>query len=355
MQNMLVTKAVKSFKCLQDACSDTCCKGWSMQLDDATFAKYEANNLQNAVAFDGDVRVMKRDPKTDFCVKFQDGICSIHKNMGNEFLGDACNFYPRVTRKLGDEAIMTLTPSCPEALRLMLEEGADIYEESELERLPANLKNWADEKISAGDALKIHQRFLAECKEQISPEKLVSRVFSVASSLNYIEKQDWADATNFMFKMADGKLPTPATQDIDKYNILQVFLGVLHATGKNRSERLQKVLDSLADFLGITINYQTLNLEQNFSKPTPAILPQNDVLKQYVAAQISFSCFPFAGIGDDLRQKAQVLIFKFALTKLALKNWQGNAVDCIQPISRIIDHIADAELIVKLMNNSAIA
>ena len=211
MQNMLVTKAVKSFKCLQDACSDTCCKGWSMQLDDATFAKYEANNLQNAVAFDGDVRVMKRDPKTDFCVKFQDGICSIHKNLGSEFLGDACNFYPRVTRKLGDEAIMTLTPSCPEALRLMLEEGADIYEESELERLPANLKNWADEKISAGDALKIHQRFLAECKEQISPEKLVSRVFSVASSLNYIEKQDWADATNFMFKMADGKLPTPAT------------------------------------------------------------------------------------------------------------------------------------------------
>lgn len=99
------TAFVARFSCLGDKCEDTCCKSWSMQLDDVTFRKYEseAPELLDAVAqgHDGG-HIMRRDKQTDFCVKFTDGLCGIHKDYGSDFLGDACHFFPRVTRQVGD-------------------------------------------------------------------------------------------------------------------------------------------------------------------------------------------------------------------------------------------------------------
>ena len=343
------TSAVNSFKCLQSDCPDTCCKGWSMQLDDFTFEKYKGTSLEAAVSYDGTVRVMKRDPKTDYCVKFEGSVCSVHKEKGVEYLGDACNFYPRVTRNLGAETIMTLTPSCPEALRLMLEDGAEDYFGTEAERLPATLKDWLEDGISVGDGMKMHQRFLAECKADASAAKIMARIYSASNSLEYLDKKDWADATDFMLRMADGKMLPPEPQMMDEYNVLQVFLGVMHATGKGRSVRLDAVLDAIAIYLNIDIDYATLLINPKGAKKKTAT-GHDAVLKKYIAAQISFSTYPFAGIGADIKEKAKILAFKFALARLALDAWSGNAVDCLQPISRIIDHIADGALMLQLMN-----
>src|SRR5579871_6894344 len=90
------------FSCLGADCEDTCCKGWGMQLDNATYERYRARSpeLLEAVSGEEGQRIMRRDPKTDFCVKFDGGLCGIQKQHGENFLGDACYFYPRVTRRL---------------------------------------------------------------------------------------------------------------------------------------------------------------------------------------------------------------------------------------------------------------
>jgi hypothetical protein len=344
------TNAVKAFKCLQAECPDTCCKGWSMQLDDITFEKYKVAGLEEAVSYDGQVRVMRRDPKTDFCVKFEGGICSIHKNKGPEYLGDACNFYPRVTRNLGDETVMTLTPSCPEALRLMLIEAGENYSSIDAERLPSTLKDWLDEGISPEDAVKIHNRFLAECGSDAPANKVVARIWAASGSLAYIDQKDWAGAVDFMFRMADGKIPLPEKSVMDEYNILQIFLGLLHATGKARSERLAVVLDAIAVHLNVDIDFGALVIMPK-GEPQKNADPQDEILKRYIATQISFSTYPFAGIGEDIQEKAKVLLFKFSLVRLALKAWDGDVIDCIQPLSRIVDHIADSQLMLRLMSS----
>src|SRR5687768_14752127 len=138
------TAFVARFSCLGDKCEDTCCKSWNMQVDDAMVERYrqQAPELLDAVTTGHDGgHIMRRDEKTDYCVKFDNGLCSIHRDYGSDFLGDACHFYPRVTRRLGDKAVMTAALSCPEVARLSLfTDDAFLLGEGLAARLPATLR-----------------------------------------------------------------------------------------------------------------------------------------------------------------------------------------------------------------------
>lgn len=342
------TKTVSKFKCLQADCPDTCCKGWSMQLNDSVFAKYKGTELENAVDYDGqhkEIRVMKRDPETDYCVKFQGGICAIHKEKGPEMLGDACNFYPRVSRQFGDETIMTATLSCPEIARLALSnEGGAEFVESEVERLPEELKNYNSD-------LKIYQAFVDACNANDPADKILARIYSACQSLDLIDKTDWVGAAPFMLKMADGKIATPEKNPVNDIFILQLFAGVFHATRKKINPRLQEIISRLEKYLNVTIDWETLNLSGTGANKLAIISPANDeVLKKYILAQLSFSTFPLAGLGHRFQEKARFLIFKFCLVRLALRACPDlSAVDVIQPLSRVVDHLGDPRLTLNLM------
>src|ERR1043165_3275808 len=108
------TNAVARFSCLGADCPDTCCGGWGMQLTQETLEKYkqEAPELVDAVTSGEAELIMRRDPVTDTCVKFEQGWCSIHRDYGDAFLGDACHFFPRITRALGATILTTATLSC---------------------------------------------------------------------------------------------------------------------------------------------------------------------------------------------------------------------------------------------------
>jgi len=320
----------------------------------------------NAVAYDNQIRVMKRDPETDYCVKFTDGICAIHKEQGAPLLGDACNFYPRITRSLGLDTIMTATLSCPEIARLSLfdetrhperSEGSfagaqdDGWVEIETERLPSSLNNYQDPELSSEDCLKIHNIFLNACAVPDESELILSRIYSVASSLSRIAKKDWPDAAGFFLKTADGRLAQSISDPADKYKILQIFAAVFHATRKKMNPRLLESLEHLQTTIGAKIDWQTLELTLSEAEPEPTE-SRDDILKNYIAAQLSFTTFPFAGLGQNPIEKAKLLAFKFALAKLLIANLTDEAqiIQAIQSAARIIDHIASPDLIFNLMD-----
>lgn len=360
------TPQIAKFSCLQADCPDTCCKGWSMQLDDATFAKYQGTDLENAVAYDGadkQIRVMKRDENSDFCVKFSAGKCGIHATKGPEMLSDACNFYPRIIRQIGDNTIITAALSCPEIARLMLFENADATEiETSLNRIPSNLKNYGD----SGAVRAVHATFLSACQDNsATPECLVARIFSAAKSLQYIPQSDWENAASFMLKRAEEKLPQAGLDKADFYKIIQIFAGLVHATGKTRSERLSQTLEEISLALGVQINWQTLDLQattpsaldwtiSRYTKNRERLAP---ILRNFVASQLSFSSFPFAGLGDNILDKAKILSFRFAITRLALMALPNNATEIdivrvVQSLSRTLDHLSDATLMLNLYTQS---
>lgn len=339
MTQILATNIVNKFKCLQADCPDTCCKGWSMQLDDATYAKYQGTPLEAAVAHDGNLRVMKRGAD-DVCVKFEGGKCGIHAQFGDNMLGDACNFYPRVTRKLAEQTLMTATLSCPEIVRLSLEDGGFDYAQTEQQRLP--------ELKSTSGELAVHNVFLEQGAKDANANSNMARIFAVSESLANLNVADWVGASAFMFKIADSKILPPEVGDADELNIYLIFLGLLHATHKTPSARLLEVMAGIEAVLGVKIDRATMNIEFLPTKKPKMAVSDAD-LNSYLKAQMSFNTYPYAGIGANISDKARILVFKYALTKLALSSC-GDKVIAIQALARILDHLADPKLMLSLLD-----
>ncbi|MGL4875237.1 MAG: flagellin lysine-N-methylase, partial [Clostridium sp.] len=40
-ENILMPEYMKKFKCIGGACTDTCCKGWYISIDEDTYKKYK--------------------------------------------------------------------------------------------------------------------------------------------------------------------------------------------------------------------------------------------------------------------------------------------------------------------------
>src|SRR5579884_4117909 len=196
MTTILRTQSVSRFTCLGDRCEDTCCQNWSMQVDDATLALYrkEAPELLDVVEPSPDApAIMRKNPNTGFCVRLEGGLCGIHKQYGAKFLGDACYFYPRVTRRLGEQVVQTATLSCPEIARLTLlqDHGCELVP-ADAERLPHSLKNYLPEGESAEDALAIHRAFVQAAGDpSVSAVQALLRMNSASRSLERIDRKSW--------------------------------------------------------------------------------------------------------------------------------------------------------------------
>lgn len=359
---------IEKFECLGADCEDTCCKGWGMQLDSVRKELYEkeAPELLDAVTSGEAELIMKRDPKTDYCVKFDNGICSIHKEKGTKFLGDACHFYPRVTRKFGSKITMSAALSCPEITRLALfEDNAFATNETEIERIPVEIKNYLPDGVTEEDAEKIINAFIELAGDKSStPERIMARIISVANSLTRYETGKWGEGINLMIKMSGEMLPAPEENPLDCHYLLNTLAGLIYASKKTSRPRLEEVFKSMESAMGIEINKETLEVMQNVGQENfPKELKEkwqrkarenmSAILKRWIQTQLAMASFPFSGFGDNVAEKVVILGVRFATVKLALmSNMKENGdapdketiVKIIQSIARFVDHLADPEL-----------
>ncbi|MBM3618991.1 MAG: hypothetical protein FJX23_10680, partial [Alphaproteobacteria bacterium] len=320
------------FACLGAECEDTCCKGWSMQVDARTIDRYttQSPELLDAVMDDGSGSfVMKRDAETDICVKLESGLCGIHAKLGSDFLGDACHFYPRVTRSIGSETHMTATLSCPEIVRLALaEDHSALVDGEKPERLPFTVKDYLPEGMDADAALRAHQAFLAVTHDaSATPERIMARIVSATHSLSTQPPESWADAVPFFLKMADMRLPAPESAPADAFNLLHALTGIIVASRKPRRERLMATVNDMAAALAVTLDWQNAGialspnsaaalaaLEANWMQHRAA---SDAHLRRWIGAQLSLALFPFAGFGEDMKSRIHIIAVRFATVRLA--------------------------------------
>lgn len=365
---MLRAAFLKEFQCLGAECEDTCCKGWGMQLTRETVSLYQekAPELLEAVDHGESEFIMRRDPQTDYCVKFDRGLCSVHRDYGTAFLGDACHFYPRITRQLGGQALMTAALSCPEATRLALfTETGFGWEEIPDERLPHSLKEYLPPELTAEEALALHRNFILLAQNPaMSAERSMACVSSVARSLEMLSIHDWSAASGFYFKMAEGRLLTPEPAIADPFNLLHTLNMLLSAAKTTPRPRLEATLNSIAHALCVVMQRQPASIET-----TDGSLPAweqmhacyrqlwhddlQPILKRWLAAQLSMSLFPFSGFGATFSERVTTLGVRFATVKLALIACahvhggvppQSESVRVVQSLSRFLDHLADPTL-----------
>jgi lysine-N-methylase len=144
----IALRYMTEFRCIGPDCEDTCCTGWSVDVDESHYKK-----IKKAVSSDASMRELfdrafkLREPATRsrqnyalmvlgerFDCPFLDGdrMCGIHKRFGERLLPDVCAIYPRAIGVVGRRAELTGELSCPEVARraLLCEDATDLLEVS---------------------------------------------------------------------------------------------------------------------------------------------------------------------------------------------------------------------------------
>lgn len=315
---------------------------------------------------DPEQNIMRRDPTTDYCVKLEGGLCGVHKQYGENFLGDACYFYPRTTRDFAGTALMGASLSCPETLRLMLEEAEPFaLQETTASRLPGFMPKPLAEGVTWESAQKIMAMFMALAQDETqSPEAIMARVIRISLHLSHVPQVEWLHHLPLLIEATETTMPaTPAPSDP---HALLYALGVLIMRGPNtRRPRLEETIRAIEAGLDCTLNWQTRDMAygqhagQAYSHlqarwhmgASEALAPP---LRRWIQGQFAAAAWPFAGFaGTTLAERATVLAVRFATVRLALMcrveldgtpPSQEMVIATIQGISRFMDHLADAEL-----------
>ena len=113
------------FNCIASACPDSCCKEWTVQVDEASAAVYRSlsgtlgDRLRQVMTDEDNETVMINE--NGRCPMWrQDGLCRIQAELGHDALCKTCREFPRLTHDYGDFIEMGLELSCPEAARIIL-------------------------------------------------------------------------------------------------------------------------------------------------------------------------------------------------------------------------------------------
>lgn len=121
------------FKCIGSDCPDTCCAGWRVDVDKATFKKIKAlddtpalNRIKSFFKVNADPDTLRHgfiqmEPGGKCPALTEQQLCDIQSELGEDYLSKTCQLYPRQFSHAGDEIEMHLYLSCPEAARLCLE------------------------------------------------------------------------------------------------------------------------------------------------------------------------------------------------------------------------------------------
>lgn len=126
----------ESFRCIGPACEDSCCAGWGVSIDQATYEKYQTipagplrtlidqNIVRAAEGTDGAIPgafAQIQMPRSLACPFHNaERLCQIQVEHGESYLSHTCTTFPRTTYVIDELEEKTLTVSCPEAARLVL-------------------------------------------------------------------------------------------------------------------------------------------------------------------------------------------------------------------------------------------
>ena len=124
------------FKCIASSCPDSCCKEWTVQVDEASAAFYRGlpgalgDRLRQVMTIEDGEYVMINEAGS--CPMWRpDGLCRIQAELGHDALCKTCREFPRLTHDYGDFVEMGLELSCPEAARIILTASSEapiVYE-----------------------------------------------------------------------------------------------------------------------------------------------------------------------------------------------------------------------------------
>lgn len=119
------------FQCIAGACEDTCCAGWQIMVDDRSLRKYRSEKgpyrkkLQHMI--DWKKKSFRQGKEKRCAFLKEDNLCEMYCQLGAESLCRTCRLYPRHVEEFENVREISLSISCPEAARLLLEREKPLH------------------------------------------------------------------------------------------------------------------------------------------------------------------------------------------------------------------------------------
>ena len=146
-----------SFHCIAGKCTDTCCVGWEIDIDEASAKRY----AKVKGAFGEKLREniednhFKLSPGDRCPFLRQDGLCDMICHLGEDSLCDICREHPRFVEVYGDIMEKGIGLCCEEGVRLLLEckstaSSPIAFVEREIDDEPDDIP---DDALEARDAI----------------------------------------------------------------------------------------------------------------------------------------------------------------------------------------------------------
>ena len=134
------------FKCTANECIDNCCSNWRINIDEKTYKKYKKlkgewgkkinSNISRKRSNANYLQYGKINLKNNKCSFLnEEGLCTIHGSLGEDYLCNTCRVYPRSINKYGDIYERNLSISCPEVARYIIKSKENFSFNLEEEKL----------------------------------------------------------------------------------------------------------------------------------------------------------------------------------------------------------------------------
>ena len=126
----IVPDYYKEFQCTADKCPDTCCAGWQIVIDEQSLEHYKKIRgkffLRVLSSIDWRKSVFRQD-KEKRCAFLNDhNLCDLYSAYGEKSLCRTCRQYPRHTEEFEGVREITLSISCPEVARILMNRKAPV-------------------------------------------------------------------------------------------------------------------------------------------------------------------------------------------------------------------------------------
>lgn len=129
----------KEFTCIAEHCEDTCCAGWQIVIDPKALKKYKNTKGAYRKELFKNINWISgtfRQNKEKRCAFLRDdNLCNMYINLGGDSLCRTCRLYPRHMEEFEGVREITLSISCPEVARILMNRKEPVtFETVEIEK-----------------------------------------------------------------------------------------------------------------------------------------------------------------------------------------------------------------------------
>lgn len=369
---VIMPSYMQDFRCIASECEETCCAGWYIAIDEATYKKYKKVKVpemkrrleKELVVKKGQAgggcaaKIKLKNNRCAFLAK--DNLCDIYTHLGESYLSETCKMYPRNTNQIGDRIELSLALSCPEAARqILLREEPIVFKEEALDKLPivgANLKINLKEPKHFEDFIIPIRKIILEVlqNKQLTFKEKWQCLEVIMTKLNeYKVRQDIKKLHIFLKAMQNkeylsyksASLSLGSKQLLSSAGAARLFeaLSKLRETKKWPSVRYASCYDKLIEGVGSTFDEKAYKqgekiYEEKFIKQFSYILENyfvNYVYERLVPLNQNTPLESFEEMTLYLALLKLHLIGELVINKEIQKE---EIVTCIQSFTRVFDH-----------------